>query len=77
MILDFYRYEESVIGYDQDEKYGELFHPESRFLILRRHSDDLTPNSVELTPPLAFSMFRFDTEHTSNFTFAEVLYWYV
>ncbi|BGP52954.1 hypothetical protein JCM8202_004036 [Rhodotorula sphaerocarpa] len=49
-------YERSAEGYDAQEKRTELFHPESRFLIVRQGSD----------PPLGYCIFRFDTEETAS-----------
>ncbi|GAA5956125.1 hypothetical protein JCM8115_004418 [Rhodotorula mucilaginosa] len=51
-------YERSTEGYDPEEKRAELFHPEARFLLLRRAGDQTTE------PPLGYCIFRFDTEET-------------
>lgn len=66
------RYERSAEGYDAQEKRTELFHPESRFLIVRQGSD----------PPLGYCIFRFDTEETASEEEGEddmcdVVYWCV
>lgn len=50
-------YERSSEGYDPDEKRAELFHPEARFLLLRRAGETSEP-------PLGYCIFRFDTEET-------------
>ncbi|KWU43636.1 acyl-CoA N-acyltransferase [Rhodotorula sp. JG-1b] len=51
-------YERSAEGYDPEEKRAELFHPEARFLLLRRAGDQASE------PPLGYCIFRFDTEET-------------
>lgn len=57
--LSFARYERSAEGYDPEEKRAELFHPDARFLLLRRQAD---PSSG--APGLGYCVFRFDTEET-------------
>ncbi|GAA5864487.1 hypothetical protein JCM3774_005143 [Rhodotorula dairenensis] len=51
-------YERSTEGYDSEEKRAELFHPDARFLLLRRVADSST------SPGLGYCIFRFDTEET-------------
>jgi len=51
-----------VGGYDAREKRQELFDPESRFVVLG-------------SPPVAYALFRFDTEETANERDAQVVYW--
>jgi len=58
-----YRYEASADGYDAKQKRQELFDPESRFVVLG-------------SPPVAYAVFRFDTEVTAADRDAEVVYWY-
>lgn len=55
-------YEQSTEGYNAKEKRQELFDPESRFLVLS-------------SPPVAYAVFRFDTEETATKRDAEVVYW--
>jgi hypothetical protein len=57
-------YEASADGYDAKEKRQELFDPESRFVVLG-------------SPPVAYAVFRFDTEETADERDAEVVYWSV
>lgn len=52
------RYEHSSEGYDPAEKRQELFHPDSRFLIL------YSPTSAD--KPVGYCIFRFDTEETAS-----------
>ncbi|KAI0304882.1 acyl-CoA N-acyltransferase [Russula brevipes] len=57
-------YTRSSMGWDPPSKKGELFHRDSRFVLLRRPRqtrDDTEPVSEE-QPIVAYSMFRFDTE---------------
>ncbi|KAK4704186.1 hypothetical protein P7C70_g2026, partial [Phenoliferia sp. Uapishka_3] len=68
-------YKASAAGYDREEKREELFHPDSRFIILR---DDMVPVPVGMGGEgmVGFAMFRFDTEETAGDRHAEVLYCY-
>jgi GNAT superfamily N-acetyltransferase len=61
------------MGWDPPSKKQELFHPDSRFVLLRRlqAKDGLEHLHEELVPILAYSMFRFDMEVDEC-----VLYWY-
>lgn len=67
------RYERSAEGYDPEEKRAELFHPEARFLLLRRAGDQASE------PPLGYCIFRFDTEETEaeegEDDLCDVAYW--
>lgn len=66
------RYEQSSEGYDPAEKREELFHPDSRFLIL------YSPTSSDT--PTGYCVFRFDTEETASDDDDElydVAYWLV
>jgi hypothetical protein len=60
------------MGWDPPSKKQELFHPDSRFVLLRRPQpqDNLDPLCGELDIR-AYSMFRFDMEDDEC-----VLYWY-
>jgi hypothetical protein len=61
------------MGWDPPSKKRELFHRDSRFVLLRRPRqtrDDPEPVSEE-QPIVAYSMFRFDTEDDEC-----ALYWY-
>ncbi|GEM06351.1 N-acetyltransferase [Rhodotorula toruloides] len=51
-------YETSSEGYNPAEKRNELFHPDSRFLIL------YTPALAD--KPIGYCIFRFDTEETAS-----------
>ena len=61
------------MGWDPPSKKQELFHRDSRFVLLRRSQakDGLEHLHEELVPILAYSMFRFDMEGDEC-----VLYWY-
>ncbi|GAA5849986.1 hypothetical protein JCM8547_000975 [Rhodosporidiobolus lusitaniae] len=63
-------YEASADGYDPAEKKKELFHPDSRFLILYSPSPSSPacqkPTSVVKDEPLGYCIFRFDTEETAS-----------
>lgn len=59
------RYEASHDGWDPEEKRKELFDRESRFIVLRAD-----PSS----PPLGYTIFRFDTEETADTEEADVVY---
>ncbi|KAL8283095.1 hypothetical protein RQP46_005873 [Phenoliferia psychrophenolica] len=63
-------FEASTAGYDRDDKFRELFHPDSRFVIAREEGDGVDEKAI------AFAMFRFDTEQTAGDRHAEVLYCY-
>jgi hypothetical protein len=67
------RYTRSSMGWDPPSKKQELFHRDSRFVLLRRSQakDSLEHLHEELVPILAYSMFRFDMEDDEC-----VLYWY-
>ncbi|GAA6001744.1 hypothetical protein JCM10207_002293 [Rhodosporidiobolus poonsookiae] len=58
-------YEESEDGYEAAEKRKELFHADSRFLVLYPSN---TVGSSPKTPPkpLGYCIFRFDTEDTAS-----------
>ena len=67
------RYTKSSMGWHPPSKKQELFHRDSRFVLLRRSQDPAGlehPHDEEL-PILAYSMFRFDMEGDEC-----VLYWY-
>lgn len=67
------RYTRSSMGWDPPSKKQELFHRDSRFVLLRHSQakDGLEHLHEELVPILAYSMFRFDMEDDEC-----VLYWY-
>lgn len=50
------------------EKRKELFDPESRFILLRPSAE---------ASPIAFTIFRFDTEGIAEEDMEEVVYWSV
>jgi len=58
-------YEVSHDGWDPEEKRKELFDRESRFIVLRADGS---------SPPLGFTIFRFDTEETKDVEEADVVY---
>jgi N-alpha-acetyltransferase 40 len=72
-IEDVGRYTTSSMGWDPPSKKQELFHRDSRFVLLRPSQAEggLEPLHEELGPILAYSMFRFDVEDDEC-----VLYWY-
>ncbi|GAA6035135.1 hypothetical protein JCM8097_006382 [Rhodosporidiobolus ruineniae] len=58
-------YESSADGYDPQDKRKELFHPDSRFVVLYRAAS--TPSSAKTQPAmLGYCIFRFDTEETAS-----------
>ena len=65
------------MGWDQPSKLEELFHRDSRFVIIRQRpqaaqdSPDADPLFADDIPVMAYSMFRFDVEDDEC-----VLYWY-
>jgi len=60
------------MGWDPPSKKQELFHRDSRFVILSRPPAQGSPHPVSGEPPImAYSMFRFDMEDGEC-----VLYWY-
>jgi hypothetical protein len=60
------------MGWDPPSKKQELFHRDSRFVLLRRsQAQDGLERLHEELPILAYSMFRFDMEDDEC-----VLYWY-
>jgi GNAT superfamily N-acetyltransferase len=60
------------MGWDPPSKRQELFHPDSRFVLLRRPQAQGDPDPVcGEQPIMAYSMFRFDMEDDDC-----VLYWY-
>jgi N-alpha-acetyltransferase 40 len=66
------RYTKSSMGWDPPSKKQELFHRDSRFVLLRRsQAEDGLEHLHEELPILAYSMFRFDMEDDEC-----VLYWY-
>jgi hypothetical protein len=66
------RYTNSSMGWDPPSKKQELFHRDSRFVLLRRsQAQDSLEHLHEELPILAYSMFRFDMEGDEC-----VLYWY-
>jgi N-alpha-acetyltransferase 40 len=68
------RYTKSSMGWDPPSKKQELFHRDSRFVLLRRsqaQAQDGLEHLHEELPILAYSMFRFDMEDDEC-----VLYWY-
>jgi hypothetical protein len=60
-----FRVSKSSFGWTPSEKRTELFHPDSRFILMRARE------SVALD---AFAMFRFDTEENVDEVKEEVLY---
>ncbi|BGP36798.1 hypothetical protein JCM10449v2_000700 [Rhodotorula kratochvilovae] len=56
-------YEATEEGYDPAEKRAELFHPDSRFLLLFPSAPS---SSVPPPTPLGCCIFRFDTEETAS-----------
>ncbi|GAA5863550.1 hypothetical protein JCM1840_000058 [Sporobolomyces johnsonii] len=60
-------YESTSEGYDASAKRKELFHPDSRFVVLRSASAPSpdVPKAASSTP-LGYSIFRFDTEETAS-----------
>ncbi|ORY75047.1 acyl-CoA N-acyltransferase [Leucosporidium creatinivorum] len=60
-------YEVSHDGWDPEEKRKELFDRESRFIVLRADRS---------SPPLGYTIFRFDTEETKDVEEADVVYLY-
>jgi hypothetical protein len=60
------------MGWDPPSKKGELFHVDSRFILLQQFSESLTLAGGTDTGKslVAFSMFRFDVEGGDC-----VLYW--
>jgi N-alpha-acetyltransferase 40 len=67
------RSSESSMGWDPSEKQGELFHPDSRFIVLSYASEDPSCDSQEPDNAqriIGFSMFRFDYEEGEK-----LLYW--
>ena len=64
------------MGWDPPSKKEELFHRDSRFVIVRQRPqaqdrpDPDSPSAAEI-PVMAYSMFRFDVEDDEC-----VLYWY-
>lgn len=66
------RYTNSSMGWDPPSKKQELFHRDSRFVIIRHtQTQDLFDSSCAEMPIIAYSMFRFDMEDDEC-----VLYWY-
>ena len=66
------RYAKSSMGWDPPSKKQELFHCDSRFVIIRRAQAQDDPDSLCVEIPIvAYSMFRFDMEDDEC-----VLYWY-
>ncbi|GAA5848433.1 hypothetical protein JCM5353_000241 [Sporobolomyces roseus] len=60
-------YEQSSDGWDPAEKRKELFHSESRFVVLRSSSLDTNNDKAPTAPKLlGYSIFRFDTEETAS-----------
>lgn len=60
------------MGWNPPSKKQELFHPDSRFVLLRRSQAQDGPEHLhEELPILAYSMFRFEMEDDEC-----VLYWY-
>ncbi len=62
------------MGWDPPSKKQELFHRDSRFVIIRRPQTQDRPDTLCAEPEIpimAYSMFRFDMEDG-----ACVLYWY-
>ncbi|KAH9968961.1 acyl-CoA N-acyltransferase [Russula dissimulans] len=56
-------YTRSSMGWDPPSKRQELFHPDSRFVLLRRPQAQGDPDPVcGEQPIMAYSMFRFDME---------------
>ncbi|BGP12826.1 hypothetical protein JCM10213_008087 [Rhodosporidiobolus nylandii] len=58
-------YESSAGGYDPAEKRTELFHAESRFLLLYP-SPSAASTAEKAANPLGYCIFRFDTEETDS-----------
>ncbi|GAA5922643.1 hypothetical protein JCM1841_006764 [Sporobolomyces salmonicolor] len=60
-------YEASSEGYNPSAKRKELFHPDSRFVVLRSApSPALHASKAASSTLLGYSMFRFDTEETAS-----------
>jgi hypothetical protein len=66
------RYTKSSMGWDPPSKKQELFHRDSRFVLLRRsqQAQDGLEHLRGVLPIVAYSMFRFDMEDDEC-----VLYW--
>lgn len=63
------------MGWDVEEKWKELFHPDSRFILLSvaaTESDTSEPGERGTQHIVGFSMFRFDYEEGEK-----LLYWYL
>jgi len=59
----------SSMGWDPPSKKQEIFHRDSRFVLLRRSQ---AQDGLEHLPIMAYSMFRFEMEEGDC-----VLYWYL
>ena len=62
------------MGWDVEEKQKELFHPDSRFIVLSAavtESDPSEPEEQHTEHVVGFAMFRFDYEEGEK-----LLYWY-
>ena len=58
-----YRTEPSSFGWNPEEKKEELFHPDSRFILVRTTNNPQAENCDDgISTLVAFSMFRFDYE---------------
>jgi hypothetical protein len=58
------------MGWDPSGKKAELFHGNTRFVIVRPFTSSSDANETEESPVSAFASFRFDNEDREN-----VLYW--
>ncbi|GAA5831272.1 hypothetical protein JCM3766R1_002991 [Sporobolomyces carnicolor] len=67
-------YEASDDGWKPQEKRKELFHAESRFIVLQ--SGDQEEDGIRRSKGLGYALFRFDTEETAGDEDADVLYCY-
>lgn len=73
LISDTGRSSKSSMGWHPNEKQQELFHTDSRFIILRlcvENSDSARGVSTEIDNIVGLSMFRFDYEDGEK-----LLYW--
>lgn len=73
-----HRYEATEEGYDAKEKRDELFHRDSRFLVL--YPSPAADRAADPATPLGYCIFRFDTEETASEDedeLCDVAYWCV
>ncbi|KAI0030652.1 acyl-CoA N-acyltransferase, partial [Vararia minispora EC-137] len=55
-------YVQSSMGWDPETKKAQLFHTDSRFILLRRPEPTASADGTESLTLASFAMFRFDTE---------------